>query len=148
VEVKDYLNLFSVPLHFLRGTPIYETDINENIGAYLTLQTKVSSGSIILAKDKVYDTYSIINLTRLEDGSLVYPLSSLQATSLRQPLSSNYHFFEYNISNIKGQQSNLIDWDSGVTSISYNLSSENEWIKDNGLIDLYFNNLITRNLFN
>jgi hypothetical protein len=76
-----------------------------------------------------------------------YPLSSLTVTNLREPFLSHYHFFRYQPYKINGYQSNLIDWNEKLTSISFNLSSNEDWYSDEGIIDCYFNNILTRGLF-
>ena len=59
----------------------------------------------------------------------------------------NYYFFEYNPFQKAGYHSNLIDWNNPYTTITYQTSSANEYYKDDGIIELYFNNLLTKRLF-
>ena len=42
---------------------------------------------------------------------------------------------------------NIINWDSAFTTLSYSLSTNEEWYGENGLVELSFNNLLTKQLF-
>ena len=147
-EIKRLINIFSVHKHFLRGTPKFETDLDNNVGAMLTETSYVSTGQYLFVKDKQFDENKLVCVSTLSGGSdEVYPLYKMLAAGMRQPLLANYYFFEYNIDNQIGYQSNLIDWSSVNTTMSYNLSTNEEWYGDEQLIETYFNNLLTRRLF-
>ena len=150
-EVIKYLNVFSTPIHNLRGVPVYQTIVAENLGAYLNITDTISAGEYILAKDKAYDEYKLIFVNALTDGTLIYPLSSLNADSLRKYPSeqyyTQYHFFKYNTENIIGFQNNTIEWDANLTAISRTLSGYEDWYKEDGVAEIYFNNTLTRGLF-
>jgi len=114
----------------------------------LTETSYVSTGQYLFVKDKQFDENKLVCVSTLSGGSdEVYPLYKMLAAGMRQPLLANYYFFEYNIDNQIGYQSNLIDWSSVNTTMSYNLSTNEEWYGDEQLIETYFNNLLTRRLF-
>jgi hypothetical protein len=147
VEIQKYLNIFSTPLHHLRGVPVYQRLVAENMGELLTETSIISAGEYIIAKDKSYEEYKLIFVNNLLDGTLVYPLSSLTVNALRTPILTQYYFFKYNTENIIGYRNSTLDWDVNLTAISRTLSSYDEWYKNDGVAELYFNNALTRGLF-
>jgi len=58
----------------------------------------------------------------------------------------NYYFFKYQ-PDVIGYTGNVIDWDSDYTTVSYNLSTADDWYGDEGLLDKMFNRLLTKQLF-
>ena len=146
-EIQKYLNIFSTSIHNLRGVPVYQNLVAENMGDLLTETSIISSGEYIIAKDKSYEDYKLIFVNTSQDGSLVYPLSSLVANGLRPPILTQYYFYKYNTENIIGFANSILDWDVNLTAISRTLSSYNDWYKTDGVVDLYFNNALTRGLF-
>ena len=146
-EIQKYLNVFSTSIHNLRGVPVYQNLVAENMGDLLTETSIISSGEYIIAKDKSYEDYKLIFVNNSPDGSLVYPLSSLVANGLRTPVLTQYYFFKYNTENIVGFANSILDWDVNLTAISRTLSSYNDWYKTDGIVDVYFNNALTRGLF-
>ena len=146
VAIKRLLNIFSVPKQQLRGIPNLEADVASNIGPILTETSLITANNYYFAKDRRYDTYQLV-YTNLFNGLSVYPLSDIDVEGLRQPVTDNYYFFEYNEQNSNGYTGNLINWDSDFTTISYNLSTNEEWYGDNGLVETMFNNLLTKQLY-
>lgn len=145
-EINRLLNLFSVPKHLLRGLPNFETDLQTNVGALLTEGTMVSAGQYLFMKDKLYERYQIIYVTELSPGLTSYPIEQLELEGVRLPIMENYYFFEYNEQQA-GYKNNLINWDSEYTTVEYSLSTNNEWYGDDGLVEIMFNNLLTKRLF-
>lgn len=147
-EIKRLINIFSVPKHSLRGVPKLDPDINNNIGPLLTETDLITSGQYLFLKDRTIDQFRLICVASLTGvGQEIYPLSLINVNGLKQPIMDHYYFFEYNAENSDGYQSNLIDWDSPNTTISYNLSTSEEWYGEDQLIELYFNNILTKRLF-
>lgn len=146
-EIKRLLNIFSVQKHYLRGVPNLEADINNNIGTVLTETDYVSAKQYLFMKDKQFDVFQLVYVAPNNDLGDVYPLPLLQIEGARQPLTDNYIFFQYDNTKSNGYQSNLIDWDSPNTTISYNLSTNEEWYGEDQMIELYFNNILTKRLF-
>lgn len=145
-EIKRLINIFSVPKHALRGVPKLNPDINNNIGPLLVDSDYIQSGQYLFVKDKMFQTYQLIYVAPLDGLTSLYPLSSIQVNGLRTPVTDNYHFFQYNNQNSNGYYSNLIDWDSLNTTMSYNLSTNEQWYGEDQMIELYFNRLLTERL--
>lgn len=149
VEVNRLIDLLSIPKHYLRGKYKYETDLSLLRGALLTNTSTITANTYIYMQDRQYKNTQLVFVAPLSTnlGILnVYPLSSLEITGARQPLFTNYLFFEKNTI-ITGYENNIINWNSPQTTILYNLSSSNEWYSDDGVVDLLFNNILTKRLF-
>ena len=146
VAVKRLLNLCSVPKHQLRGIPNLEADVTNNVGPILSETSLITADNYYFIKDRKYDTYQLV-YANTRDGYTTYPLVSVEVEGLRTPILDNYYFFEYNEQNSNGYVGNLINWDSDYTTISYNLSTNEEWYGDGGLIETMFNNLLTKQLY-
>ena len=154
VEIQRLLNIFSIPLRCLRGQPIYDTDVVLNIGEQLTFTSLISAGQYIYLRDRFYDTYQLFEVEQNDDGEDVYPLSALKIEGLREysninnfDIFENYYFYNYDAYKIIGYQSNIIDWENPYTTINYTASSWDFYYEDGGFVDLYFNNLLTKRLF-
>ena len=149
LEINRLVHLFSIPKYKLRGTVDYGTDSYDKIGNLLTDTSIVSAGQKIVAKYRKSDSYLLVDVSPLyitaNQTLSVYPLASLEVPGMVIPHIDNYYFFEYNEKQ-SGYQNNIIDWDSDYTTISYNLSSDKEWYGDNGLMEIMFNQILTKNL--
>jgi hypothetical protein len=148
VAVNRLLNLFSVPKQQLRGVLNLETDVMKNIGPILTDTAMITADKYYFIKDRKYATYQLM-YTNTVNLSSVYPISKIEIEGLRQPVLDNYYFFMYddqNTDETKPFTGNLIDWNSPYTTISYNLSTNEEWYGDGGLVETMFNNLLTKEL--
>ena len=147
--VTRLLNLFSVQKQRLRGNIAYSTELDRNIKELLTETSVISSNELIVAKDKRYNTYQLIVVSPLSPETLAldsYPLSSIELEQMRTPLFDNYYFHRYEEDTI-GYKGNIIDWESKYTTISYKLSTYEQWYGDDGLVDLMFNSLLTKQMF-
>jgi len=143
--VMRLLNLFSIPKQKLRGTEAYSTNFEDNLKEIMTPTTMISSGEIIIARDVRYGNYQSIFVSPV--GTLnVYPLAMIELPQMRAPIFSNYYFFKYKEEAI-GHTDNIIDWESNYTTIDYSLSTHVDWYGDEGLVDIAFNNLLTKHLF-
>ena len=174
VAVNRLLNIFSIPKQQLRGVPNLVTDIEDNIGSILSNTSLITANKYYFAKDKQYGTQQLVyanpsigdNLVLQEDGitpivdqennipllvesdnDLVYPLDRLEVEGFREPIVDNYHFFEYDDQNSNGYLGNVINWDSDYTTVSYSLSTNEEWYGDGGLVETMFNNLLTKQMY-
>jgi len=144
-EVQRLINLFSVNKHFLRGRKKYNREVSETLGNELTNVSLVTANTFIYLKDKRRDVYETVFVNPLL-GSNVYPLSSIEIEGIKTPLLDNYYVFEYAESEA-GYENNIINWDSLYTTVSYNLSTNEQWYGEDGLVDIMFNNLLTKRLF-
>ena len=129
----------------LRGIVNYDINQQPNYESLLDENTIVKSGQRLLVKDRYTNTFQLVIVSPINNLTQ-YPLSQLQTSQLKQPLFENYYFFSYGETPI-GYKQNIIDWDSKYTTISYNLSTSEEWYGDEGLLDIVFNNLLTEQLF-
>ena len=147
VAVNRLLSLLSVPKQRLRGVPKLDPDLVNNVGPMVTETSLITANEYYLMRDKFYDTQQLVYINPLSSGEVEYPLSKIQIEGLRQPVIENYYFFTYSDS-ISGEYTgNLIKWDSPYTTISYTLSTNEEWYGDGGLIETMFNNLLTKQLY-
>ncbi len=149
VEVNRLIDLLSIPKHYLRGKPKYETDLSKLKGDRITGSSLLTAGNYIYMQDTQYNDLQLVFVAPLETEQgiqEVYPLSALQIASARQPLLRNYRFFERNTI-ITGYEDSVVNWDSLQTTINYNVSSAEQWYSDGGVVDLLFNNIITKRLF-
>ena len=147
VAVNRLLNIFSVPKEQLRGVPNLTTDFEDNIGPILSTTSLITANQYYFVKDRRYDTYQLVYANALSGTIFTYPLDQIEVEGLRQPITDNYHFFEYDEQNSNGYLGNIINWDSDYTTISYNLSTNEEWYEDGGLVETMFNNLLTKQMY-
>ena len=144
--INRLLNLFSIPKHRLRGLVDYDQDVQSNIGALLAPSDLVTAGETILARTKRYEDFRIVNVAPFDDNTSVYPLSDISISGFVTPLSANYYFFRYEPT-VVGYKQNIINWNSNYTTVPYTLSSYSDWYGENGLVELMFNQLLTKELF-
>lgn len=165
MEVKDYvteypsslkklIDLFSIDNHYLRGIPNKESDPRKKIGELLN--PSIQTGQVMLTADRFYllqhkqtNTYRLFYATKL--GELdVYSSDLIQPEGLLSPLKDNYYIFTYN-DELQNETTpwlnNIIDWTSPLTTLTYSTSSHDEWYGDEGIMDIMFNNLLTKQLF-
>jgi len=147
VAVNRLINLFSIPKHNLRGIPKLATDITDGIGDFVTNGETISANNYYYVKDKDFGDAYIIQALPTIEGQLTFPLENFEVAGLRTPLWENYYVYVYTPQAYEGYTGNVIDWDSPFTSITYNLSSEEDWYGDGGLVETMFNNLLTKQLF-
>jgi streptogramin lyase len=105
-----------------------------------SLTYEVSAGQPVVLKTKSLDSYRLVPVGIL-NGQTTYTINDL-ATSLG--FESNnwplfYEFYEYINEWNGGIIENLIDWNSNQTTISRELSTSNDWFKEEGLLDMFFN---------
>lgn len=145
-EINRLLNLFSVNKHYLRGQINYEPNIIDNIGPIITETEMVTADTYIIMKDIIRDSFQEIYVDSLETGESVYPLSAIDIKGTKEPLFLNYTFFRYK-PEIIGYKNNIINWNSDFTTFAYELSTNEDWYGEDGIIEIMFNNLLTKELF-
>lgn len=155
--ITRLINIFSVPKQRLRGVPTLMADVEDNIGPMIVLEENDTTFSHLITadkyyyiKDKRYNQSQLIYAQPLLSGTelkSIYPLKFIKVDGLRTPFSDNYYIFEYYAENYKGYTGNLLDWDSAFNTISYNLSTNEEWYGDGGLVETMFNKLLTKQLY-
>lgn len=147
VAVNRLINLFSIPKHNLRGIPKLAEDIADNIGTFITNGDSISADNFYYIKDKDYGDAYIIQATPTAEGIRVFPLEEFEIAGLRSPLWENYYVYTYTNESYVDYTGNIIDWTSPYTTVSYNLSGEEDWYGDGGLVETMFNNLLTKQLY-
>lgn len=145
-EINRLLNLFSINTHYLRGQVDYEPDITDNIGSIITASEMISANTYIIMKDIILGTYQEVYVDISNAGDYVYPLSSIDIEGTKRPLFDNYYFFRYKPNTI-GYKNNIINWESDFTTLAYETSTYEEWYGDDGVVEIMFNNLLTKKLF-
>jgi hypothetical protein len=173
--INRLLSTFSIPKNRLRGVPELNPNIEENIGRLIfnynppnaslsgtdlltynqltikenrNLAVPLTAGQYYLFKDKKYNTSRVVYAGDLLDGTNVYPISALQVVGLREPFLQNYTVYEYISENYSGKYTgNLLDWNSIHNTISYNLSTNEDWYGDAGLVETLFNKILTKHLY-
>ena len=147
VAINRLLSIFSVPKQQLRGVPNLEADVMNNVGPILTQYSLITADQYYFLKDRSYGDYQLVYANPLSGNVMYYPLDQIEVEGLRLPITDNYYFFMYNEQNSNGYVGNLINWDSKHTTVSYNLSTNEEWYGDGGLVETMFNNLLTKQLY-
>lgn len=152
VAINRLLNLFSIPKQQLRGIPKLTTDLSKGIRNFVSNTDLITADRFYYLQDKTYgDVYVVQAMGETENQT--FPLSSWDVAGLRgqlatgSPLWTNYYVYEYSKDAYDGYIGNVIDWESPYTSVSYNLSSNEDWYGDGGLVETMFNNLLTKQLY-
>ena len=148
VAVNRLIDIFSVPKQYLRGVPKLKTgDAFDNlVGGILNFTDYVSAGELYYLKHKFSDSAFVVEAIS-ETNSNTFLLTDFEIPGLDYPLYKNYYVYNYDKNIYEGQTDNLIDWDSKYTTVSYNISSDEDWYGDGGLVETMFNNLLTKQLF-
>ena len=144
-EITRLIHLFSVSKKYLRGIPNLINNFEDNVGPFLNKYNYVYADRYYLIKDKIYGEYQLLYLNKIGNTSM-YQLINVQAEGLRKPIVDNYYFFEYDATKSNGYLENVVNWDSKNTTITYNMSSNEQWYGENGIVETMFNNLLTKRL--
>lgn len=154
--IKRLVDLFSVHKQKLRGTINYETDIEKikspaPLNASTSQTVLITANNYYLFESKFGDKKYIIYANPLEKEPVnVYPISELEVNGLNKPLEVNYYIYTCNFKNQNQEVpflDNLIDWKSSFTTFNYNLSSQEDWYGPDGMVEVMFNNLLTKHLY-
>ena len=145
--------------------------VDTTLGTETLFTTMLTANRYYLLKDKKYNESQLIYVTNLlsgantinsnlnipSEGLSVFPAYYLDVPGLRgssdvisvnsHAFYDNYYLYEYFPENSKGYTDNLIDWDSEFNTVSYTLSTNEEWYGDGGLVETMFNKLLTKQLF-
>jgi hypothetical protein len=158
--IKRVMNLASVNLSKLIGTecncglsfqrhndcakvdvcPYCNKEKQNNRGDLITsINYTVTAGTPVVLKSKSINDYKLIQ-TGTIDFANEYTINTL-ATSLGlgDEWQLYYEFYNFVPHWNGGIIENLIDWNSDQTTISRQLSTTDDWYKDEGLLDIFFN---------
>lgn len=142
-QVNKLINLLSIPKNRLRGTKFNEVT-QESLGSYVTENTLMTAGNYYVFNEIGTSRYFLYYTDKI-DGAEVYPLKSLDEEGLKNPVHLMYNVYE--LKEYGSYKHNVIDWNSTFTTFNHNLSTDKDWYGDNGVAELLFNNLLTKQLF-
>lgn len=149
VEVKDYLDLASIPKAKLWGIPDEVPLLMQSLDVENQLNTQtaiITAGTKLALRNKFDGKYTVIQVPPMST-TLVYPLSEFLGYGLEQPVTVNYDFYNF-IPKYTGEYiENQIDWNDPLTTLSRNLSTFEDWYGDNGAIENSFNYILTKSIF-
>lgn len=149
VEIKDFLDLASIPKAKLWGLPDEVPLLLQSIDAenQLDVQTTLLTAGTRLALRNKYDAKYTVILVPPLSTTLVYPLSEFLGYGLEQPVTVKYEFYNF-IPQYTGEYiENQINWNDPQTVLSRTLSTFNDWYGDNGAIENSFNYILTKSIF-
>jgi hypothetical protein len=124
------------------------TDENgqSNRGRLLTNSYSVTAGTPVILKTKSLDHYQLIQ-TGLVDNKFIYTLNDLSVTlNINVPWNDYYEYYEFKLIKNLGYNDNIIDWYNTQTTFTNNITSVNDWIGDEKLIDSLFSYNLYRGL--
>jgi hypothetical protein len=103
-----------------------------------SLTYNITAGIPVIIKTKSLKRYSLIQTGKINNSS-IYPLSDLiDFLKLESDWENYYEFFEFNQQYTDIQLEGLIDWKNPNTTLKYNLSSNDLWSGDEGIIETSF----------
>jgi hypothetical protein len=148
-ELKNTLDTLSIPKHKLCGTPDNFPDLKYSFGDEIFLFTDyVSAGEKVIMKSVIDNSVRLFTIPPLS-SDLYYPLSSIEEYTLMDSFNTktSYRYYKF-VPRYSGKYvENIIDWESPYTTLSPVLSTNNDWFKDEGIVETTFNYLLTKNLF-
>lgn len=104
-----------------------------------SLNYTITAGIPVVLKAKAVKDYKLIP-TGIVEGNTQYELKDLAySLGLTDDWTQHYEFYEYIPNWNGGIIENIIDWNSDQTTISRMLSTNDDWYKDEGLLDIFFN---------
>jgi hypothetical protein len=157
-NLKNFMNNLSINQSRLIGgylkddNNFKDVSDNGNFNRGKILNTKtymVTAGIPVILNTKSLKNYKLIDTGYIDQNNNVvvtnntglstYKLSSLAyILDLGEYWEDLYEFFEYKPSIYNVNCDNVINWDFEQTLLNKTLSSNNEWVKDEGIIDTIF----------
>lgn len=164
-ELKRMMNLFSIPLPKLIGTrcvcntnfancenccgknicSVCKFDKRSNIGEALTLNDYVTAGQTILYKDAQGDIFNFLPIFE-QDNQTTYKLNTLTGGEICSRGFDKYCFFKWDQTKQGNPVEGIIDYLNPQTLIDRDLTTEEDWYKENGVIEETLNYILTKNL--
>jgi PKD repeat protein len=149
VEIKDYLDLASIPKAKLWGLQdeipllLQSLDVEDQLNTQTAI---ITAGTRLALRNKFDAKFTVIQVPPMST-TLVYPLSEFLGYGLEQPVIVKYDFFNF-IPKYTGEFiENQINWNDPQTTLSRNLSTFEDWYGDNGAIENSFNYILTKRIF-
>ena len=156
-ELRRLIHLFSVPVNKLIGTRcVCNQNFNscqsckgQNICGLCGFDKKSNLGKGLQLDDTITKDQTI--LVR-ENGSDVYEFYLVPQTTLVRNISAfdvdNYCLFEWDSAAQNNPVESIIDYKNPNTTVSRSLSTANDWISDNGVMETVIERLLVNNLLN
>jgi hypothetical protein len=156
-ELRRLMHMFSVPVNKLIGTRCV---CNQNFGACQSCKgsnvcglcgfnKKSNLGKGLQLDDTITKDQNI--LIR-ENGSDVYEFYLVPETTVVRNISSidlnNYCLFEWDSSAQNNPVESLIDYKNPNTTVSRSLSTANDWIAEDGIMETVLERVLVSNLLN
>jgi len=167
-KIKDLMDILSINKSKLWGSSLNDNynfkninkNNNYNRGELITLTSyPVNANDKFILKTKSLNDYRIINtgyyfknnisvVDSLSAGSSIYTINDLATLlQLQNNLDINnntdtwdkhYEFYEFEDSKNEIIVENIIDWNNEQTSLNRNISSNEKWIQENGIMETIF----------
>jgi hypothetical protein len=141
IGIKRLMDIASINKSKVWGTKLYNNYYIDkyNIGKNLnTISYNVTAGVPVLLKTKSLGKYRYIETGKINDAS-VYDLNILSNfLHLESPWSTYYEYFEFVNTTKDTQLEGTVDWNNVNTTLQFNNSSLNNWIKDEGILETSF----------
>jgi len=118
----------------------------EKVGIQVKQTSFVTPGTFVFLESLVDSSYSYRQVPPIGNTATPYTLSTWVGY---EPYLEGYtiYYYDGNPNKNINYKNNIINWKSDYTTIDYTLSSYKDWYGNNGLIELMFNNLLTKRLF-
>ena len=155
-ELKRLMHFFSIPLEKLIGTrcvcndqfscagccgknicSMCGYDKKSNLGNQLNMEDTVEAGQTILIKESGGEVFEFLPITTTTT------IRNITAVDV-----GTYCFFEWKNFNQGNPYGGIVDYLNPNTTLSKDISSSNDWYKDNGVIEEMLNYTLTKNLLN
>lgn len=143
--VNKLLNLFSVEKKHLRGT--YKPDYINNFILELVSTTDNLSANTYYVFEQAFTAEKYLVYLQKQNNQETFTLLDIDQGSWTKPVHQNYNVYRITNLNELVLANNLIDWNSPKTSVSQQLSTDNQWYGDGGLVESAFNKLLTKQLY-
>jgi hypothetical protein len=143
IAIKRLMNLTSINKSKLWGTLLnnnYFVDL-KNVGVLLdTFTYNVTAGVPVLLHAKSLKKFKYIK-TGLINNQKNYTLSVLsEFLKIKQDFDDNfYNYYSFIPTSVTEQVEGIIDWNNINTTLQYNVSSLNDWLKNEGIVETSFN---------
>jgi len=148
VDIKDFLNIASIPRQKLWGMPdeipllSQSTDISNLLNSQTSL---ITAGKLLSLRNKFDGKFTVIQVPP-KNTTLVYPLSEFLGYGLEQPITIKYDIFNFEPKYTGDYIENTIDWNNIQTTLNRELSTFEDWYGDDGAIVNSFNYILTKNI--
>jgi hypothetical protein len=163
-ELKRIFHFSSIPLQKLIGTRcvcntnfvnchgcqatnicnICKFDKRSNLGEKILLKENVSAGETILYKENNSDIFNFLVIEAQD--STVYPLYSISAHNIISKGIDNFCFYRWDKTPQNNPIQSVVNYKDDRNMLNPSLSTNEDWFKNNGIVEEMFNYILTKNL--